>query len=42
LERETLLNRSCDWHAVDEPLMDTIVEATLKYGIANTPTIVTT
>jgi cytosine/adenosine deaminase-related metal-dependent hydrolase len=41
LERNTLLNRSCDWHAVDERRMDAVVEATLKYGIANTPTIVT-
>jgi imidazolonepropionase-like amidohydrolase len=41
LERHTLLNRSCDWHAVDERRMDAIVEATLKHGIANTPTIVT-
>ncbi|WP_315837886.1 amidohydrolase family protein [Bradyrhizobium prioriisuperbiae] len=41
LERETLLNRSCDWHAVDEQRMDAIVTATLKQGIANTPTIVT-
>src|SRR5712675_1404417 len=41
LERDTLLNRSCDWHAVDERRMDAIVEATLKHGIANTPTIVT-
>jgi imidazolonepropionase-like amidohydrolase len=41
LERNALLNRSCDWHAVDERRMDRIVEATLKYGIANTPTIVT-
>ncbi len=41
LERNTLVNRSCDWHAVDERRMDTIVEATLKHGIANTPTIVT-
>jgi hypothetical protein len=41
LERDTLVNRSCDWHAVDERRMDEIVEVTLKYGIANTPTIVT-
>jgi hypothetical protein len=41
LERNTLINRSCDWHAVDERRMDAIVEATLKFGIANTPTIVT-
>jgi imidazolonepropionase-like amidohydrolase len=41
LERNTLLNRSCDWHAVDERRMDRIVEATLTFGIANTPTIVT-
>jgi Amidohydrolase family len=41
LERDALVNRSCDWHAVDERRMDDIVEATLKYGIANTPTIVT-
>jgi hypothetical protein len=41
LERDALVNRSCDWHAVDERRMDLIVEATLKYGIANTPTIVT-
>jgi imidazolonepropionase-like amidohydrolase len=41
LERDTLTNRSCDWHAVDEHRMDEIVEATLKHGIANTPTIVT-
>jgi Amidohydrolase family len=41
LERDTLLNRSCDWHAVDERRMDRIVEATLQHGIANTPTIVT-
>lgn len=41
LEREALVNRSCDWHAVDEARMDEIVETTLKLGIANTPTIVT-
>jgi imidazolonepropionase-like amidohydrolase len=41
LERDALVNRSCDWHAVDEGRMDRIVDATLKYGIANTPTIVT-
>jgi Amidohydrolase family len=41
LERKALINRSCDWHAVDERRMDAIVEATLKFGIANTPTIVT-
>jgi imidazolonepropionase-like amidohydrolase len=41
LERDTLANRSCDWHAVDEQRMDAIVEVTLKHGIANTPTIVT-
>ncbi|MFZ2159570.1 MAG: amidohydrolase family protein, partial [Bradyrhizobium sp.] len=41
LERDALVNRSCDWHAVDERRMDRIVETTLKYGIANTPTIVT-
>lgn len=41
LERDTLLNRSCDWHAVDAHRIDAIVEATLKQGIANTPTIVT-
>jgi imidazolonepropionase-like amidohydrolase len=41
LERDALVNRSCDWHAVDERRMDAVVEATLKYGIANTPTIVT-
>jgi cytosine/adenosine deaminase-related metal-dependent hydrolase len=41
LERDTLVSRSCDWHAVDEHRMDEIVEATLKHGIANTPTIVT-
>jgi imidazolonepropionase-like amidohydrolase len=41
LERDTLVNRSCDWHTVDQRRMDAIVEATLKYGIANTPTIVT-
>ena len=35
LERDALLNRSCDWHAVDEIRMDEIVEATLKFGIAN-------
>ena len=41
LERDTLVNRSCDWHDVDERRMDDIVEATLKHGIGNTPTIVT-
>src|SRR4051812_40588184 len=41
LERDTLVNRSCDWHAVDENRMNEIVEVTLKHGIANTPTIVT-
>ena len=41
LERDTLLNRSCDWQAVDEHRMDEIVEVTLKHGIGNTPTIVT-
>ena len=41
LERDTIPNRSCDWHKVDQRRMETIVEATLKYGIANTPTIVT-
>ncbi|MGZ3296724.1 MAG: hypothetical protein ACXU9D_26085, partial [Xanthobacteraceae bacterium] len=29
LERDALVNRSCDWHAVDERRMDAIVEATL-------------
>ncbi len=41
LERDTLVNRSCDWHEVDRRRMDDIVEATLRHGIANTPTIVT-
>lgn len=41
LERDALVNRSCDWQAVDENRMDSIVEATLKYSISNTPTIVT-
>src|SRR5882724_6039067 len=41
LERNALINRSCDWRSVDERRMDAIVEATLKFGIANTPTIVT-
>jgi imidazolonepropionase-like amidohydrolase len=41
LERPALVNRSCDWHAVDERRMDAIVETSLKYDIANTPTIVT-
>jgi hypothetical protein len=41
LERDALLNRSCDWHAVDEKRMEEIVEVSLKFGIANTPTIVT-
>jgi hypothetical protein len=41
LERNALANRSCDWHAVDEARMDDIVEKSLKFGIANTPTIVT-
>jgi hypothetical protein len=41
LERDTLVNRSCDWHAVDEYRMNEIVEVTLKHGIANTPTIIT-
>src|SRR5882757_2265108 len=41
LERDTLVNRSCDWHDVDERRMDDIVAFTLKHGIGNTPTIVT-
>jgi imidazolonepropionase-like amidohydrolase len=41
LERNALVNRSCDWHAVDEARMDEIVAFSLKFGIANTPTIVT-
>ncbi len=41
LERDTLINRSCDWHKVDRHRMEAIVETTLKHGIANTPTIVT-
>jgi cytosine/adenosine deaminase-related metal-dependent hydrolase len=41
LERNALINRSCDWHAVDERRMDRIVEVTVQHGIANTPTIVT-
>lgn len=41
LERDGLVNRSCDWQAVDDRRMDQIVEATLRHGIANTPTIVT-
>jgi imidazolonepropionase-like amidohydrolase len=41
LERNALVNRSCDWHAVDEARMDEIVEMSLKFGIANTPTIIT-
>lgn len=41
LQRDALVNRSCDWHAVDQRRMDEIVEFSLKHGIANTPTIVT-
>ena len=41
LERPGLINRSCDWHAVDERRMDEIVAFTLREGIANTPTLVT-
>jgi Amidohydrolase family len=41
LERDALVNRSSDWHKVDQCRMEEIVEATLKHGIANTPTIVT-
>jgi len=41
LERDALINRSCDWHGVDEKRMDSIVEATMRHGIGNTPTIVT-
>jgi hypothetical protein len=41
LERNALVNRSCDWHKVDQRRMEKIVEVTLKHGIANTPTIVT-
>jgi hypothetical protein len=41
LEHDSLLNRSCDWRKVDRRRMEEVVEATLKLGIANTPTIVT-
>src|SRR5260370_1767079 len=41
LERDTLVNRSCDWHAVDERRMERILEVTLEHGIAIPPTIVT-
>jgi cytosine/adenosine deaminase-related metal-dependent hydrolase len=41
LERNTLINRSSDWHDVDERRMDDIVSFSLKFDIANTPTIVT-
>jgi cytosine/adenosine deaminase-related metal-dependent hydrolase len=41
LERDTLINRSSDWHAVDERRMDDIVRFSLKFDISNTPTIVT-
>jgi imidazolonepropionase-like amidohydrolase len=41
LEGPDLINRASDWHAVDERRMDAIVETSLKFGIANTPTIVT-
>jgi cytosine/adenosine deaminase-related metal-dependent hydrolase len=41
LERDALVNRSCDWHAVDERRMDDIVAFSLRENIANTPTIVT-
>src|SRR5207244_10480354 len=27
LERDTLVNRSCDWHKVDQRRMETVVEA---------------
>ncbi len=39
LERAAFINRSCDWHDVDEKRMDFIVETTLRNNIANTPTI---
>lgn len=41
LERDALVNRSCDWHEVDRRRMEAVVEATLKHSIDNTPTIVT-
>ncbi|MBR0775392.1 amidohydrolase family protein [Bradyrhizobium diazoefficiens] len=41
LERPALVNRSCDWHAVDERRMDEIAAFSIAGGIANTPTIVT-
>jgi imidazolonepropionase-like amidohydrolase len=41
LERDALVNRSCDWHAVDERRMDDVVAFSLRENIANTPTMVT-
>ncbi len=40
LERNALVNRSCDWHQVGQRRMEEIVEVTLKHGMSNTPTIV--
>jgi amidohydrolase family protein len=39
LDRLALLNRACDWQAVDDRRMREVVDATLRFGIANTPTI---
>jgi hypothetical protein len=39
LARPALLNRACDWQAVGDRRMQEVVDATLRLGIANTPTI---
>jgi imidazolonepropionase-like amidohydrolase len=40
LDRPALINRACDWHAVDDDRLDILADVTMKSGIANTPTIV--
>jgi hypothetical protein len=40
LDRPALINRACDWHAVDDDRLDFLADVTMKSGIANTPTIV--
>lgn len=40
LEHPALVNRTCDWHAVDDARMQFLVDTTMKHGITNTPTMV--
>ncbi len=40
LKRDHIVDRTTDWHAVDEARLDRIVAVTLEHGIVNTPTLV--